>query len=172
MTDFDWYLDEIRTTDKAAYLEHFLDPDIHKHTLNIPFPYTDADFDYWFALKIKETTENGTPVSFGIRRRDGFLIGGIGFDGLKIGKTHAAEIGYWLAKPYWNKGIMTSAVKEACKTAFSDFGLVRVQACVFLGNQGSARVLEKCGFAKEGLLRKYVVKNGHYLDIELFSLIS
>jgi RimJ/RimL family protein N-acetyltransferase len=40
------------------------------------------------------------------------LISGLGFDALTIGKSHRAEIGYWLAKPYWGRGIMTASRRE------------------------------------------------------------
>lgn len=172
MTQFDWFLDEIRPTDKEAFLEHFQRSEIYENTLNIPFPYSEKDAEEWINLKAQETRENGTPVVFAIRDRSGRLIGSIGFDGLVVGRAHSAEIGYWLAKPYWNKGIMTSVVKELCRIAFNEFGLVRVQGRVFSSNPSSARVLEKCGFVQEGYLRKCEKKDGRYKDIRLYALIN
>ena len=80
-----------------------------------------------------------------VQGEKGELIGGCGFDGLRIGKTHGAEIAYWLAKPYWGRGIMTAAVRRVCEHGVAEFGLVKIIAHVFDFNIASARVLEKCG---------------------------
>ena len=75
--------------------------------------------------------------------------------------TDIAEIGYWLAKPYWKKGIMSEAVKKICEIGFNEFGLSRITANVFEQNIGSARVVEKCGFTLEAAcLKNYYKKDG------------
>jgi len=123
------------------------------------------------ALVAKSTQEHGRPVHWAIRNENDYLIGGIGLDGVAIGKSHLAEIGYWLAKPYWGQGIMTAVVQKACDLAFAEFGLVKIVAHVFADNAASARVLVKCGFQEEGYLRKHYAKDGKYLDGRLFSLV-
>src|SRR6516162_10369737 len=100
------FLSEIRPADKAAYIEHLKEKAIYDHTLRIPFPYTEADAEEWLALVQKATQEHGQPANWAIRNESDYLIGGIGFDDLTLGKSHRAEIGYWLAKPYWGRGIM------------------------------------------------------------------
>lgn len=57
-----------------------------------------------------------------------------------------AELGYWIAKEYWGRGIATNAVKEICTIAFKKYTLDRVYANVYSSNKGSCRVLKKCGF--------------------------
>ena len=111
-------------------------------------------------------------MHWGIRNTDEALIGGCGFDGFQVGKSHRGEVGYWLAKPLWGRGIMTAVVQRVCQHAFEEFGLVKITAQVFLHNPASARVLEKCGFVQEGLLRKHCVKDGQYLDARLFALLK
>jgi [ribosomal protein S5]-alanine N-acetyltransferase len=86
-----------------------------------------------------------------------------------MGKSHRAEIGYWIAKPYWNRGIMTAVVRRACQCAFEEFGLIKIIAHVFDANPASARVLEKCGFEQEGYLKKHYLKDGQYLDVRLYA---
>ncbi|KAI9194459.1 hypothetical protein LWI28_006230 [Acer negundo] len=68
-----------------------------------------------------------------------------------------AHIGYAVAEGYWGQGIMTMALKLAISKVFEDMreSLVRLEALVEVENKGSQRVLEKVGFQKEGLLRKY-----------------
>lgn len=166
------HLSEFRLSDKFALLEHLQERDIYDRTLRIPFPYTDADADEWLALAAKTTKQQGGPVHWAIRTPDDFLIGGCGFDGFQVGKSHRAEIGYWLAKPFWGQGIMTAIVHRLCQHAFEEFGLVKITAHVFIHNAASARVLEKCGFQQEGPLRRHFLKGGQFMDARLFALLK
>jgi [ribosomal protein S5]-alanine N-acetyltransferase len=163
---------EFRSTDKDALAEHLNDQDIYDRTLRIPFPYTDADADEWLALAARITTQQGRPVHFAIRSSDGSLIGGCGFDGFQMGKSHRAEVGYWLARPLWGRGFMTAVVRRVCRHAFEEFGLTKITAHVFSHNPASARVLEKCGFKQEGFLRGHFQKGGQFLDARLFALLK
>lgn len=108
------HLSQFQASDKEALVGHLNGRDIYDRTLRIPFPYTDADADEWLALVVKITMQQGRPVHWAIRNADDALIGGCGFDGFQVGKSHQGEVGYWLARPYWGKGIMT-AVKADCR---------------------------------------------------------
>ena len=81
----------------------------------------------------------------------------------------SAEIGYWLAEPFWGQGIATRAVRALSDWAFASFDLVRIFAAVFETNPASARVLEKAGFALEGRLRQSITKNGRTFDELLYA---
>ena len=164
-------LSEFRSSDKPALIQHLNDREIYDRTLRIPFPYTDAAADEWLALYAKTTENQGRPVHFAIRSADDALIGGCGFNGIEVGKSHKAEIGYWLAKPLWGRGIMTAVVQRVCQQALVAFGLVKIIAHVHPHNSASVRVLEKCGFQEEGFLRKHHLKDGKYIDARLFALV-
>ena len=138
------HLSEFRSSDKDALVEHLNDWDIYDRTLRIPFPYNGSDADKWLALVAKITAQQGRPVVWAIRNADDSLIGACGFDGIQIGKSHHGELGYWLSKPFWGRGLMTSVVKSVCRHAFEEFGLEKITAHVFSDNAASARVLEKC----------------------------
>jgi len=166
------HLSEIRPSDEAAVLEHLKEKEIYDRTLRIPYPYSEANFQAWMLIVKKTTEEQGQPVHWAIRNEDDLLIGGCGFDGVQVGKSHRAEIGYWLAKPYWGQGVMTAVVQRACEFVFAKFGLVKIVAHVHADNAASARVLEKCGFQQEGYLRKHCLKDGKYLDARLFALLK
>jgi ribosomal-protein-alanine N-acetyltransferase len=165
------HLSEFHSSDKNALVEHLNDRDIHDRMLRIPFPYTQADADDWLALVAKATKEQGRPVLWAIRTGHDALIGGCGFDGLQVGKSHRGEVAYWLARPFWGRGIMTAVVQRLCRHAFEEFGLVRITAHVFSHNPASARVLEKSGFQEEGYLRKHFLKDGEFIDARLFALV-
>lgn len=120
-------------------------------------------------LTPEATEKHRHPLHFAIRDENEKAIGGFGFEGLTYG--HRAEIGYWLAKPFWENGIMTDVVRALCEFAFAEWNLVRITAHVFLFNKASARVLEKNGFECEGVLRKHHRKDEKFLDSRLYALV-
>lgn len=168
----EFHLSGVQLADKFALLKHFKSKEIYDSTLNIPYPYAEADADWWLTRRIEKTLRQGTEVTFAIRKDDGEMIGVVGADSLEIGASHRAEIGYWLAKPYWGQGIMTDAVGVYVRYAFDELKLLRLTAHVFQFNVGSARVLGKNGFKLEGQLRKHFRKNEKLYDAYLFGLLK
>ncbi len=167
-----FHLSEFQPTDKPALLEHLNEKAIYDRTLRIPYPYTEADAEAWLALSASTTRQQGQPVHWAIRDEAACLIGGCGFDGFQIGQSRRAEIGYWLAKPHWGRGIMSAVVRKVCRFAFDEWGLVKITAHVFACNTASARVLEKCGFEQEGYLKKHYQKDGQLIDARSFALLK
>ena len=166
-----FYLSAVSLNDKAALLEHLEVKDIHNTTMNIPFPYTEADAEWWLGKRVGQTLRHAKEVTFAIRDH-GKLIGVVGADSLEIGESHRAEIGYWIAKPYWGRGLMTDVVRAFVRYAFKELGVERLTAHVFEFNQASARVLEKNGFTLEGRLRRHFMKNGELIDGRLYGLLK
>jgi ribosomal-protein-alanine N-acetyltransferase len=164
-------LTEIRRSDREALVGQLNDEEIYDLTLAIPFPYMAADADDWLTLIEQQTKEAGHPLTWAIRDKHDKLIGAVGLRSPGKSGLHRAEIGYWLAKPFWGQGIMTSAAKAICQHAFETLGLVKINAHVFSFNPGSARVLEKCGFEQEGTLRKHALKDGKLIDVKAYGLI-
>lgn len=83
------------------------------------------------------------------------------------------EIGYVLASTYWGRGIATRAVKMVASTIFLERPHVeRVDAWVDVDNLASQRVLEKAGFCREAVLRKYMLIKGRPRDMVVFSILS
>ncbi|XWS53963.1 hypothetical protein CRYUN_Cryun10bG0046000 [Craigia yunnanensis] len=84
-----------------------------------------------------------------------------------------AHLGYAVSAEYWGQGITTGALKMAVSNVFKEFpGLVRLEAFVLVENQVSQKVLEKVGFLKEGLLRKYGFCKGEIRDMIVYSFLS
>ena len=133
-----------------------------------PSPYTEED-----ALQFITYCKN-TPDTLEYNRA--IIAGGIavGNISLRFGTDiyrKNAELGYWIAVPYWNRGIMTEAVRSVVQTGFHAFDLHRIYAEVFAGNDASIRVLEKNGFVREGFFREAAYKNETYLDLSVYSLL-
>src|SRR5262249_19021259 len=155
-----------------ALIEHLNDRGIYERTLRIPFPYTQANADEYLAFVERQIQEHGQPLAWAIRDEQNRLIGGLGFEGLEVGKSHRARIGYWLGRPYWGRGIMPAVVRRVCAFAFTEFRLLKITAHIFAGNTASARVLEKCGFQAEGYLKKHYLKDEQFLDAIPYALLK
>jgi RimJ/RimL family protein N-acetyltransferase len=82
-----------------------------------------------------------------------------------------AELGYWLAEPYWGQGIASRAVRQMVDYGFSHWPIERIFARPFASNQGSLRVLEKAGFKLEGRLERSVLKAGVYQDELIYAVL-
>lgn len=68
-----------------------------------------------------------------------------------------ANLGFVLARPYWNRGFMTEAVREVLLWASGREEIERIWALCAVENVASARVLEKAGLEREALLRRWMV---------------
>ncbi len=135
----------------------------------LPYPYTERDAVDFITAMIK--SDANTVFAFAITIDDR-AIGSIGVfrkDNIHI---QTAEMGYYLAEPYWGQGIGTSAVKQVCKYIFENTNIIRIFAEPFAHNTASCRILEKNGFEYEGMLRSNAVKNGQVIDMKMYSLIN
>lgn len=75
-----------------------------------------------------------------------------------------AEIGYFISKKYWGKGLATKAVKKMTEYTFEHFDVIRIVAGVFDFNKSSMKVLEKNGYYLESVRKNAVIKNGEIID--------
>ncbi|WP_121641917.1 GNAT family N-acetyltransferase [Bacillus vallismortis] len=83
-----------------------------------------------------------------------------------------AEIGYWIAKEYEGKGIMTAACRTLITYAFEELGLNRVALCAAVGNHKSRAIPMRLGFQEEGIARDGLFVNGKYHDLVYYSLLK
>ena len=134
----------------------------------LPFPYTAEDAAEYINAMLN--ADRNKTYAFAIAL-DNKVIGSIGVFRQENIHSKTAEMGYYIAEPYWGKGIGTSAVKQVCDFIFSNTDIIRIFAEPFANNVASCRVLEKAGFSFEGTLRKNAVKNGAVIDMRMYALI-
>ncbi len=135
----------------------------------IPYPYTVSDAEEY--LRAVLTADKGSRYDFAICA-DGKVIGSIGvFRGRNVHRL-TGEMGYYIAEPYWGKGVCTTAVRYVCGYVFAHTDIIRIFAEPYAYNIASCRVLEKSGFALEGVMRKNAVKNGQAADMKLYALVK
>src|SRR3712207_540250 len=112
-------------------------------------PYTRVDAERWIAAARRQDP----PTQFAIEV-EGEAAGGIGLEiGEDIGRR-SAEIGYWLGEAYWGRSIATAAVRALTAYGLEALGLTRIFAVPFASNPASMRVLERCGYVREGTMRR------------------
>lgn len=80
--------------------------------------------------------------------------GAIGMIDARPANPHLIESGYVLARAYWGQGYMTEALRAIIRAAFANESVGRFQAVCDTNNEGSARVMEKCGMMFEGIMRQ------------------
>lgn len=138
-------------------------------TLNIPHPYEIGMAEEWIGTH-GPGYRAGKLANFAVTLRDGGeLAGAIGLT--VCSRFLRAELGYWIAIPYWGLGYCTEAGREVLRYGFQDLGLNRIFATYFSRNPASGRVMEKIGMLREGVLRGHVMKWGRYEDLVMYGIL-
>ena len=135
----------------------------------LPYPYTEESADWWLGMVSEHDGKDGV---FRAIAADGKIVGNISVEQKSDVYCKDGEIGYLLLTDFWSKGIATEAVRQICAEAFSELDIIRITGLVYAANIASARVLEKNGFAREGLQRNAVYKDGKIYDLCLFGKLK
>lgn len=131
-----------------------------------PHPYTLDD-----AITFINNCRDQDPVTTFAIEYQGEYVGNIGILPGQDVYRKSAEIGYFIGEPYWNKGIVTTALNLITAYCFRELGLIRLFTGVFEYNTASMHVLEKCGFEKDCVFKKSVFKQEKIWDEVRFSKI-
>ena len=156
--------------DLAALYELFADDDVAKYTDTGPFRSMDEATEVMDWIKDIYSRRQGVRWAMAMREDPASLIGTAGFNQWHRW-NNSAEIGYDLAQRYWGRGLAGEALRPILEFGFSEMALNRIEADVTVGNERSARVLDKLGFRREGLLRQRGMWKGAYHDVWLYSLL-
>ena len=107
-----------------------------------------------------------------VRNTDGALVGGLTLANIRRGVAQAASVGYWMGQPFIRRGHMTAAVRAVIPFAFATLRLHRLEAACIPTNSASIRLLENCGFTREGYAREYLCINGIWQDHLLYARLA
>jgi ribosomal-protein-alanine N-acetyltransferase len=119
-----------------------------------------------------EEIESDEAYPFLIFREDETLVGGLTIGQVRRGVSQTATLGYWMGEPFAGRGYMSRAVRAAAHFTFGSLRLHRLEAACLPNNLASIRVLETCGFLKEGYARSYLRISGRWQDHLLYALIE
>ena len=134
-----------------------------------PFPYEQRDATDFIGHCIKSEGKGQICRAICVDEKP------VGSIAISLGQDvyrRSAELGYWLAEPFWGKGIMSQAVAQICQEAFERFDIVRIYAEPYAYNKGSRRVLEKARVVLEGSSKQSVYKNGQMHDSCIYALLK
>jgi len=131
----------------------------------IASPYTKENALWW----INEGSKGDLikAISF-----NGIVVGCIGVNRGDFEYQKTGEIGYWLDKEYWRKGIASAAIQQISELVFSNTDIVRLFASVFSGNEASMQLLLKSGFKQEAVLENAIFKNGSFFNNHIFAKLK
>jgi ribosomal-protein-alanine N-acetyltransferase len=120
----------------------------------------------------RDRAEDQSYAFFIIRDGDERLIGGLTLSNVRRGVSQSAALGYWIGQPFAGRGYMTEAVRTLLPHAFESLHLHRVEAACLAHNAASMRVLEKAGFEREGVARRYLKIDGRWQDHVLYAALE
>ena len=134
-------------------------------TDSFPSPYT-LEAAYKF-IDFASTTDK---AQIRVIAKNGELIGVVGLYIQDDIMCKNAELGYWVAEPFWGQGIATKAIKQAIDLGFQNLEIVRIFARPYGSNKASQRVIEKLGFTKEAHIKQNLYKWDEWEDELIYGL--
>ena len=164
----DFLLRPLRLTDQESLARYANNYNIWRNVRDrFPHPYTLDD-----AIAFLHTKAGIEPVTDFCIDYNGECIGVMGIMLQTDVHRKSAEFGYWLAEPFWGRGIATQAARKLIPHIFERFDLVRLYAGVMAWNRASMRVLEKAGFRFECVFEKAAFKDKQLVDEYRYCYLS
>jgi ribosomal-protein-alanine N-acetyltransferase len=149
-----------QANDAQARSRHGSDPEISRYMFQwFGYPHTVEAAQKF----INDALDNDRDILYCISHQ-GEAIGSISLNLCNDSERFGAEIGYWLGREYWGRGIMSRALIAVVDAAINQHGLHRIYATVEPDNQASAKVLIAAGFKLEGRLKHAVFRDGRFID--------
>ncbi|KAL1548616.1 hypothetical protein AAHA92_16825 [Salvia divinorum] len=165
-SDSDITLRPLEISDADAAVQWYMDEKVSKFCSWEVFPSRESAVDYFVRQDLRHPWNRAICAA-------GWVVGSIAVNPFGGSDRCRGELGYALASEYWGRGIATRAVTLAANSAFLELPhLERLEAVVDVDNPASQRVVEKAGFVREGVLRKYYLLKGKPRDAVIFSLLS
>lgn len=158
----------LEESDAASLLEIISDETTQTMTGGFP-PNPTIDTARTIILTRQSWKKNGTGWQLGIEY-EGELAGLVGINAVNRACNRAA-LDYAIAPQFRGRGFASAAVQAFIPHAVKRFSLHRISASCFADNTPSRKVLEKCGFALEGVFRDEIKKMGIYRDVAHYGLI-
>ena len=148
------------------------DFEVAKTTLGIPWPYTKEMAEGWIQ-KLAQREEEGLSYEFAIcfKEDPNKIIGCIALTDVHS-KAKRAELGYWVNRKHWKKGIATEAAKAMIAFGFDTLGLHSIIARYFDINPASGRVMQKCGMTYVGTMRDHEFRFDKYYNVGHYEMLA
>lgn len=152
-------LDQIKPADIPEIVTYADNIKITETTRTMPHPYFEEDAISWLYM-VNQGFKNKDNYIFALRKKsDKAFMGGIGLT-INV-ENNRAELGYWIAEPFWSKGFTTEAVKAILKFGFEELNLNKIIAVYLTTNEASGKVMVKNGMIKEAEFKDHDIKKEH-----------
>lgn len=156
----------VEEEDVARINEGIWDPQVTEQ-MSIAWPEAVAQTrQFWERIRASDSD-----LLLAIETLAGEFVGSVGLHGIEP-RNRQAELGIWIARPHWDKGYGTDAVRVVSRFAFREMNLQRVYLRVYDTNPRGVRAYEKVGFKEEGRLRRGQFVNGRYVDVIIMGLLA
>lgn len=140
--------------------------------LPLPKPYTLAHAEQWCTVTAPRAFEEGTGLELAVEDRGTKeLIGSVRLKSTNW-LTSVTEIGYWISPGGRGRGYATEAVGELSAWTFSSSPIERIELLAATENTASQRVAERCGYVREGVLRRAGITHLGRVDLVMYSLLK
>jgi len=154
-----------RPSDAPRVTELLDDPHVSATLEGIPYPYREEYADYWIPLHVP-LFERSRELHLAIELRSPpALVGAVAL--LSSEQQRPPQLGYWLGRRYWGRGIVTKAMAELLRHAGAELGVEAVAARCMVDNPASLRVLAKLGLVRVGPSEP-IIKEGRRCQVDLF----
>jgi ribosomal-protein-alanine N-acetyltransferase len=166
----DFHLRPLQAADAPDLFTHFADPRVVAFMDIDPF----TDFDEARAVIDWAMGQRAlrAGVRWAIRDSAGAFVGTCGFNRLVVERGRRGEVAYDLGHAWWRRGVMAAILPALIAFGLGRLELHRLDALVTPGNHRSCRLLERHGFAREGVLKGYGYWKGRYWDQIVYARIA
>jgi [ribosomal protein S5]-alanine N-acetyltransferase len=161
-------LRQIEAADCEAWFDYLRLPEVFERTSWNPTSVDDLRIT--MARYLDDAPASSMRMAV-VAQSTGRLVGTIGLHTVSD-VNRSAEIAYDFAPSHWGRGLATRLCETVTAWSFAALNLHRVQATVLVGNEPSMRVLARCGFRHEGVLRGFRMVRGRPGDFNIFSRLS
>jgi RimJ/RimL family protein N-acetyltransferase len=156
--------------DVPRVVEGCRDPQTQRYT-RLPSPYGEEDARTFIAGSAGRRARGESLELAVTRASTGLLVGAVGLE-VDRHDPERAEIGYWVSPDARGEGMATAALGLLSRWAIRECGLVRIDLCAAVGNTASRRAAERCGFVREGTLRRAWHRVPGRDDLAVYSLLA
>ena len=156
----------LRTDDAAALHRLVNDWEVAKTLARVPFPYPRSLADEWIASTWAQIA-SGEAWHLAVTGADDALLGGAG---LTLDRRRGrAELGYWIGRPHWGKGLGQEAASRLARWALDELGVEAVHASALRDNARSIALLRRLGFRDTGEgAQPFLSRGGAPMPVLLF----
>ncbi len=156
-----------KLSDAKEYWKIFNDKKVIKETTGFPYPCPLSRIEKELKNNLKDW-KSGNGYAF-IILADGEMAGSIILENPSKDNGRY-DVGFFIGRKFWGKGIATEAIKQTVKFAFQKLNMYRIQGDNDSDNPASGRAMKKAGFKFEGVRKKYCRKKGKFVDLHLWGI--